>query len=144
MRGTNCDLFTHNQSRSYLNHLVQQMWNMKCIITPVVTADYRNSNKRFKEQFESRTKKTFNRFITKDSCTCNITHNTESTAVWNLKHERWGSQLVEEEKWQREKGLWQETMMMMMMIIMRPVYTCKQYKRNSTGILLRFCCVTND
>jgi hypothetical protein len=24
MTGTNCDLFTHNQSRSYLNHLVQQ------------------------------------------------------------------------------------------------------------------------
>ena len=23
MTGTNCDLFTHNQSRSYLNHLVQ-------------------------------------------------------------------------------------------------------------------------
>jgi hypothetical protein len=22
MTGTNCDLFTHNQSRSYLNHLV--------------------------------------------------------------------------------------------------------------------------
>jgi hypothetical protein len=24
MTGTNCDLFTHKQSRSYLNHLVQQ------------------------------------------------------------------------------------------------------------------------
>jgi hypothetical protein len=24
MTGTNCDLFTHNQSRSYLNHLVHQ------------------------------------------------------------------------------------------------------------------------
>jgi hypothetical protein len=24
MTGTNCDLFTHNQSRSYFNHLVQQ------------------------------------------------------------------------------------------------------------------------
>jgi hypothetical protein len=23
MTGTNCDLFTHNQSRSYLNHLVK-------------------------------------------------------------------------------------------------------------------------
>jgi hypothetical protein len=23
MTGTNCDLFTHNQSQSYLNHLVQ-------------------------------------------------------------------------------------------------------------------------
>jgi hypothetical protein len=24
MTGTNCDLFTHNQSRSYLNHLVHR------------------------------------------------------------------------------------------------------------------------
>ena len=28
----------------------------------------------------------------------------ESAAVWNLKRERWGSQLVEEEKWQGEKA----------------------------------------
>jgi hypothetical protein len=27
MTGTNCDLFTHNQSRSYLNHLVHQILN---------------------------------------------------------------------------------------------------------------------
>jgi hypothetical protein len=29
MTGTNCDLFTHNQSRSYLNHLVHPLngWN---------------------------------------------------------------------------------------------------------------------
>ena len=26
MTGTNCDLFTHNQSRSYLNHLVHVEW----------------------------------------------------------------------------------------------------------------------
>jgi hypothetical protein len=26
MTGTNCDLFTHNQSRSYLNHLVIRRW----------------------------------------------------------------------------------------------------------------------
>jgi hypothetical protein len=25
MTGTNCDLFTHNQSRSYLNHLVHTL-----------------------------------------------------------------------------------------------------------------------
>ena len=25
MTGTNCDLFTHNQSRSYLNHLVHSL-----------------------------------------------------------------------------------------------------------------------
>ena len=27
MTGTNCDLFTHNQSRSYLNHLVIQLFS---------------------------------------------------------------------------------------------------------------------
>jgi hypothetical protein len=55
---------------------------------------HRNSNKRFKEKFRSHTKKTFNRFATKGGYTWNITHNTESTAVWNLKLERWGSPLV--------------------------------------------------
>ena len=31
-----------------------------------------------------------------DSYTRNITHNTESAAVWSLKRERWGSLLVQE------------------------------------------------
>jgi hypothetical protein len=39
-----------------------------------------NSNEKLKKQFGSSTRKTFDRF-TKDSCTWNITHNTESTAV---------------------------------------------------------------
>jgi hypothetical protein len=38
-----------------------------------------NSNKKLKEKFGSYTRKTFGRFTTKDSCTWNITHNTEST-----------------------------------------------------------------
>ena len=42
------------------------------------------------------------RFTTKDSYIWNITHNTESTAVRNLKPERWGSPLVQE-KYQEEK-----------------------------------------
>jgi hypothetical protein len=40
-----------------------------------------NSNEKIKEKFGSCTRKTFDRFTTKDSCTWNITHNTESTAV---------------------------------------------------------------
>ena len=56
-----------------------------------------NSNEKPKEKFGSCTGKTFDRFTTKDSYTWNITHNTESTAVWNLKVERWGSPLVQEE-----------------------------------------------
>jgi predicted Fe-S protein YdhL (DUF1289 family) len=35
--------------------------------------------------------------------TWNITHNTESTAVWSLKPERWGSLLVQE-NYQEEKA----------------------------------------
>ena len=40
-----------------------------------------NSNEKPKEKFGSCTRKTFDRFTTKDSYTWNITHNTESTVV---------------------------------------------------------------
>jgi len=40
-----------------------------------------NSNEKLKEKFGSCTRKTFNRFITEDCCTWNITNITESTAV---------------------------------------------------------------
>ena len=40
-----------------------------------------NSNEKLKEKFGSCTRKTLDRFTTKDSNTWNITHNTESTAV---------------------------------------------------------------
>jgi hypothetical protein len=48
------------------------------------------------EKFGSGTGKTFDRFTTKVSYAWNITHNAESTAVWSLKPERWGSLLVQE------------------------------------------------
>ena len=67
---------------------------------------HRNSNKSLKEICRIHTRKTFNIFTTKDSCTWNITHK-ESTAVWNLKPEWWRSSLVQEEVSGR-KGLWQE------------------------------------
>jgi len=40
-----------------------------------------NSDKRFKEKFESHARNRFNRFTSKDSYRWNITHNTVSTAV---------------------------------------------------------------
>jgi hypothetical protein len=40
-----------------------------------------NSNEKLKEKAGSCTRKTLDRFTTKDSYTWNITHNTESTAV---------------------------------------------------------------
>ena len=62
-----------------------------------------NSNEKFKEKFGNCARKTFDRFTTKDGYTWNITHNTESTAMWSLKPEWWGSQLVQE-KYQTEKA----------------------------------------
>ena len=64
-----------------------------------------NSNEKAKEKFGSCTRKTFDRFTTKDSYTWNITHNTESTAVWSLTVGiTAGSREVP-----GTKGLWQET-----------------------------------
>jgi hypothetical protein len=40
-----------------------------------------NSNEKLKEIIGSYTRKTFDRFTTTNSCTWNITHNTESAAV---------------------------------------------------------------
>jgi len=40
-----------------------------------------NRNEKFKEKFGNYTRKTLDRFTTKDSYTWNITHNTESTAM---------------------------------------------------------------
>jgi hypothetical protein len=54
-----------------------------------------NSNDKLKEKSGSYTGKTVNRFTTADSCTGNITHNTESAAVWNWKRERWESPMVQ-------------------------------------------------
>ena len=61
-----------------------------------------NSNEKLKEKSGNCTRKTLDRFTTKDSYTWNITHNTESTAVWSLKREWWGSPVVQE-KYQEEK-----------------------------------------
>jgi len=51
------------------------------IIIIIIIIIYWNSNEKLKENFGNCTGKTFDRFTTKDSCTWNITHNTESTAV---------------------------------------------------------------
>ena len=46
-----------------------------------ITGDTGIGKKSFKNIFGSHTRKTFNRFTTKESSTWNITHNTESAAV---------------------------------------------------------------
>jgi hypothetical protein len=58
-----------------------------------------NVNEKLKEKCGTCTRKTFDRFTTKENYTLNITYNMESTAVWNLKPEWWGSPLVQEKYW---------------------------------------------
>ena len=72
------------------------MWNMKCMITPSNSWSHLNGSENFKEKFKSLTRMTFNKFTTHEGYTWNITHNTGSVAVLNLKPERWGSPLVGE------------------------------------------------
>ena len=55
-----------------------------------------NNNNNNNNKSASYTRNTFNRLFTKDGYTWNITHTAESTTEWNLKHERWGSPLVQE------------------------------------------------
>jgi hypothetical protein len=56
---------------------IQRMWNLKCMIIPVITG----ATGKLRKKFGSCTRKTFDRLITEDGYTWNSTHNTESTAV---------------------------------------------------------------
>ena len=86
-------------------------WNsIIIIIIIIIIYDYTsnnwspwNSNEELKEKVWSRTKKIFDRFITRVRYTWNITHNTENSAVWSLKPKQWGSPLFQE-KHQEEKA----------------------------------------
>jgi hypothetical protein len=76
-----------NDARSHEHKKQQFMYRGKANVEPEM-CDYTgnnwshwNSNEKLKETFGSCTGETFNRFTTKDSCTWNITHITESTAV---------------------------------------------------------------
>jgi hypothetical protein len=44
---------------------IQRIWNMKCMIIPLITGDTGIVKKRFKGKFGSHTRKTFNRFTSK-------------------------------------------------------------------------------
>ena len=60
---------------------IQRMWNLKCTIIPVIVGATGIVTRSLRKKFGRGTRKTFDRFTTKDSYTWNITHNTESTAV---------------------------------------------------------------
>ena len=63
-----------------------------------------NSNKKLKEKFGSCTRKTFDRFTTKDNYTWNITHNTESNVMSPLKQYEHNAQMLEVETLACVKG----------------------------------------
>jgi len=54
---------------------------MKCTIVPVIAGTTGIVTEKGKIKFGRHTRKAFSRFTTKDSCTWNITHNTDGTAV---------------------------------------------------------------
>jgi hypothetical protein len=56
------------------------MWNLKCTIIPIVIGATGIVMRSLKK-FGSCTRKTLDRFTTKDSYSWNISHNTESNAV---------------------------------------------------------------
>jgi len=55
--------------------------NLKCTIIPVIIGATGIVTRTLRKNLESYTRKTFDRFTTKESYTRNITHNTESIAV---------------------------------------------------------------
>ena len=59
---------------------IQRMWNLKCTILPVIIGGTGIVTRSLRKNLET-TRKTFDRFTTKDRYTWNITHNKESTAV---------------------------------------------------------------
>ena len=83
--------------------MVVTLWDGIKILCNNNNNNNNNSNEKPKKKFGNCTRKTLYRFTTKDSCTWNITHNTESTAVWSLKREWWGSPLVQD-KYRGEKA----------------------------------------
>jgi hypothetical protein len=81
---------------------IQRMWNMKCFVIPVITGATGTVTVGLKKISGNNTRKAFNRFSTKNSCTRNITHYKESATIRNLKPVWWGSPLVQEEKYQEK------------------------------------------
>jgi hypothetical protein len=59
------------------------MWNKKCFVILVITGATGIVNKGLKKSGNS-TRKAFNRFSTKNSCTSNITHYMESASTTTI------------------------------------------------------------
>jgi hypothetical protein len=90
------------------------MWNMKCIVIPVIIGATGIVTRGLKKSGNN-TRDAFNRFSTKNSCTRNITNCKEIATTRNLKPEWWGSPLVQEEKYQ-EKPLKRQEIIIIIII----------------------------
>ena len=71
----------NNNNYYYNNNKYRNTTNVEPEMHDCNNWSHLNSNEKLKEKFGSCTRKTFDRFTTKDSYTWNITHNTESTAM---------------------------------------------------------------
>jgi hypothetical protein len=60
---------------------IQRMWNLKCTIIPVINGATGILTKSLRENLEAISGKHSIDSLEADSYTCNITHNTELTAV---------------------------------------------------------------
>jgi hypothetical protein len=81
---------------------IQLMWDMKCFVIPVIIGVTGIVTRGPKKYLETITGKHSIDSLQKNSCTRNITHYKESVTIGNLKPERWGSPLVQEEKYQEK------------------------------------------
>jgi len=80
------------------------MWNLKCTIIPVIIGATGIVTRSLRKNLETVPgKHSIDSLQKTANYTGDITHNTESTAVRNLKPERWGSPLIQE-KCQEEKA----------------------------------------
>jgi len=57
------------------------MWNMKRFVIPVIIGDMRIGTKCLKRISGNKTRKEFNRFSTRNSCTGDIAHDKDSATV---------------------------------------------------------------
>jgi hypothetical protein len=79
---------------------IQRMWNMKCFVIPVISGATGIVTRGLIKYLETIPGKHSIDSLRKNSCTRNITRYKKSATIRNLKPECWGSQLVQEEKYQ--------------------------------------------
>jgi len=70
-----------NMHTESLDIEIQWMWNLKCMIIPLITGANGIVMRSLKKNVEAIPEKKFDRFTTNNSYTWNITHNTKSNAV---------------------------------------------------------------